>query len=495
MSIRMEILSLKNCKDGVYNLQNTNELTPKEIVNRLDQYIIGQEDAKKAVSIALRNRYRRKLIDEDMQKEITPKNILMIGPTGVGKTEIARRLADILHAPFIKVEATKFTEVGYVGRDVESMVRDLVEAAIQIVRRQKRSDVQARAENKAIKRIAKVLAPGIRKEARKQNNNPFAQLYQTMGIDPEQMNLGGLEPEPEEEVTEEISSKRNELEDQIKRGLLDNREIEIEVDEKQQKVAGPMNEQFEQMGIDLSDTLGALRPQRKIKRTLTVKEAVDLLTEEEANKLIEEADIESEAIKLAENDGIIFLDEIDKIASKDSGGQAQISREGVQRDILPIVEGSVVRTKHGNVKTDYILFIGSGAFHTSTPSDLIPELQGRFPIRVELDDLTATEFIKILTEPKNSLIKQYQALLDTENVEVKFTMDAIEELASIAQKVNEETDNIGARRLHTILEKLLEELLFEASDMQMGVVNITKQYVQDKIGHIAKDQDLSQYIL
>ncbi|HLR88749.1 MAG TPA: ATP-dependent protease ATPase subunit HslU [Atopostipes sp.] len=475
-------------------MQNTNELTPKEIVNRLDQYIIGQGEAKKAVSIALRNRYRRQLIEPEMQKEITPKNILMIGPTGVGKTEIARRLADILHAPFLKVEATKFTEVGYVGRDVESMVRDLVEAAIQLVRREKRSEVQARAENEAIKRIAKALAPGIRKEKSQQTTNPFAQFYQSMGMNPDQMNFGGEEPE-EEEVTEEISSKRSELVDQIKRGVLDSREVEIQVEEKQQKTAGPMNEQFEQMGIDLSDTLGALRPPRKIKRTMSVKEAVEVLTEEEADKLIESADIETEAIKLAENNGIIFLDEIDKIASKDEGGQAQISREGVQRDILPIVEGSVVRTKYGNVKTDYILFIGSGAFHTSTPSDLIPELQGRFPIRVELDDLTAEDFVKILTEPKNSLIKQYQALLNTENVEVKFTMDAIEELAEIAQKVNDETDNIGARRLHTILEKLLEELLYEASDMQMGDVNITKQYVQDKIGHIAEDQDLSQYIL
>ncbi|MEY8292198.1 ATP-dependent protease ATPase subunit HslU [Carnobacteriaceae bacterium 52-44] len=476
-------------------MQNTNELTPKEIVNRLDQYIIGQGEAKKAVSIALRNRYRRQLIEPEMQKEITPKNILMIGPTGVGKTEIARRLADILHAPFLKVEATKFTEVGYVGRDVESMVRDLLEAAIQLVRREKRSEVQARAENEAIKRIAKALAPGIRKEKSQQATNPFAQFYQSMGMNPDQMNFGGEEPEEEEEVTEEISSKRSELVDQIKRGVLDSREVEIQVEEKQQKTAGPMNEQFEQMGIDLSDTLGALRPPRKIKRTMSVKEAVEVLTEEEADKLIESADIETEAIKLAENNGIIFLDEIDKIASKDEGGQAQISREGVQRDILPIVEGSVVRTKYGNVKTDYILFIGSGAFHTSTPSDLIPELQGRFPIRVELDDLTAEDFVKILTEPKNSLIKQYQALLNTENVEVKFTMDAVEELAEIAQKVNDETDNIGARRLHTILEKLLEELLYEASDMQMGDVNITKQYVQDKIGHIAEDQDLSQYIL
>src|SRR5699024_2922097 len=393
----------------------------------------------------------------------------------------------------IKVEATKFTEVGYVGRDVESMVRDLIEAAIQLVRREKRSEVHARAENEAIKRIAKALAPGIRKEKSQQNTNPFAQIYQSMGMDPNQMNFGG--EEPEEEVTEEISSKRSELVDQIKRGVLDSREVEIQMEEKQQKATGPMNEQFEQMGIDLSDTLGALKPSRKVKRTMTVKEAVEVLTEEEADKLIESADIESEAIKLAENNGIIFLDEIDKIASKDEGGQAQISREGVQRDILPIVEGSVVRTKYGNVKTDYILFIGSGAFHTSTPSDLIPELQGRFPIRVELDDLTAEDFVKILTEPKNSLIKQYQALLNTENVEVKFTMDAIEELAEIAQKVNDETDNIGARRLHTILEKLLEELLYEASDMNMVDVNITKQYVQDKIGHSADDQDLSQYIL
>jgi len=490
----MKILSLKNYKNwSVYILQNTKELTPKEIVNRLDQYIIGQGEAKKAVSIALRNRYRRQLIEPEMQKEITPKNILMIGPTGVGKTEIARRLADILYAPFLKVEATKFTEVGYVGRDVESMVRDLVEASIQLVRREKRSEVHARAENEAVKRIAKALAPGIRKEKTQQSSNPFAQFYQSMGLDPNQMNLGA--EEPEEEVTEEISSKRSELVDQIKRGVLDSREVEIQVEEKQQKATGPMNDQFEQMGIDLSDTLGAFKSPNKIKRTMTVKEAVGVLTEEEADKLIESADIESEAIQLAENNGIIFLDEIDKIASKDEGGQAQISREGVQRDILPIVEGSVVRTKYGNVKTDYILFIGSGAFHTSTPSDLIPELQGRFPIRVELDDLTADEFIKILTEPKNSLIKQYQALLSTENVDVNFTIDAVEELANIAQKVNEETDNIGARRLHTILEKLLEELLFEASDMQMGEVNITKKYVQDKIGHIAEDHDLSQYIL
>lgn len=474
-------------------MENVHDLTPREIVERLDQYIIGQNDAKKSVAIALRNRYRRQLVDVEMQKEITPKNILMIGPTGVGKTEIARRLADILSAPFIKVEATKFTEVGYVGRDVESMVRDLVEEAIHIVRRNKRSDVHARAETLAIKRIAKALVPGIKKEKSAKTQNPFNQMFQSMGMDPDSLNLP--QEELEEEVTEEISTKRTELESQIKRGLLDTREVELQVEEKQLKTAGPMSEQFEQMGMDLSDAFSAMRPARKITRKLTVIDAIELLTEEEADKLIDAEDIQTEAIKLAENDGIIFLDEIDKITSGSDSGQQQVSREGVQRDILPIVEGSTVRTKYGNVKTDYVLFIGSGAFHTSAPSDLIPELQGRFPIRVELDDLTAEDFIRILTEPKNSLIKQYKALLETENINVNFTMDAVEEISMVAQKVNDDTDNIGARRLHTILEKLLEELLFEASDMQIGEVQITRQYVQDRVGDIAEDSDLSRYIL
>ncbi len=474
-------------------LVNSSELTPREIVERLNQYIIGQDDAKKSVAIALRNRYRRQLIDEEMQKEITPKNILMIGPTGVGKTEIARRLANILQAPFVKVEATKFTEVGYVGRDVESMVRDLVEAAVQIVRQQKRNQVHARAEEKAIKEIAKILAPGIRKEKTAKNDHPMSQMFRNFGMDPSGFPMP--EEEPEEEVTEEISTKRSELEDQIRRGVLDLREIEIKVEEKKNPPAGPMNAQFEQMGIDLSDTLGSLRPPKKVKRKMTVKDAIEVLTEEAADQMINSEDINAEAVKLAENSGIIFLDEIDKIAGGQDGGQQQVSREGVQRDILPIVEGSIVQTKYGNVKTDYVLFIGSGAFHMSKPSDLIPELQGRFPIRVELDDLTAEDFVRILTETKNSLIKQYRALLETENIDVNFTMDAIEEIARVAEKVNHETDNIGARRLHTILEKLLEELLFEASDMNIGEVQITKQYVTDRIGDIAEDRDLSQYIL
>lgn len=468
-------------------------MTPRQIVKELDQYIIGQQEAKKSVAIALRNRFRRQLVDEELRNEITPKNILMIGPTGVGKTEIARRLADILHAPFIKVEATKFTEVGYVGRDVESMVRDLVEASIQLIRREKRAEVNRKAEKLAIKRIAKALVPGIRKEKSNKAANPFAQAFQTMGIDPGQLNLP--KEEMEEEVTEEISSKRSKLEEQISKGLLDSREVEIQMEEKKIKPAGPMSEQMEQMGLDMSDAFSAMRPPKMIKRTMSVKEAIEVLTDEEADRLIDAEDIHSEALKLAENDGIIFLDEIDKITSGGDSGQQQVSREGVQRDILPIVEGSVVRTKYGNIKTDHILFIGSGAFHTSTPSDLIPELQGRFPIRVELDDLTAEDFVLILTTTKNSLIKQYQALLDTENVEISFTLDAIEEIAQIAQKVNDETDNIGARRLHTILEKILEELLFEASDMNIAEVQITKQYVQDRVGDIADDRDLSQYIL
>lgn len=468
------------------------DMTPREIVEKLDQYIIGQEDAKKAVAVALRNRYRRLLLDEEMQREVTPKNILMIGATGVGKTEIARRLANIVKAPFVKVEATKFTEVGYIGRDVESMVRDLVEAAVQLVRRDQHKNVRPQAERAAISRVAKALAPGIKKEKSAADNNPFGAMFRNMGVDPNQFSPQQTE---EEEVTPEISTKRSELEEQIRKGMLDEREVTIKVTEKKQAAPNPMNAGLEQMGIDLNETLGALTPKKKVERTVTVKEAVEIFIDEEAEKLVNQEDIHAEAVKLAENSGIIFIDEIDKITSKNNNNSGQVSREGVQRDILPIVEGTAVNTKYGTVKTDHVLFVGSGAFHMSKPSDLIPELQGRFPIRVELNDLSKEDFLRILTEPQNALVKQYKELLATENIDVIFTYEAVERIAEIAFEVNQETDNIGARRLHTILERLLEDLLFEAPDMQMGEVKITQKYVDDKIGHIVSDKDLSRYIL
>ncbi|WP_415333195.1 ATP-dependent protease ATPase subunit HslU [Enterococcus faecium] len=460
--------------------------TPRQIVSELDEYIVGQHAAKKSVAVALRNRYRRLQLDEKMQQDITPKNMLMIGPTGVGKTEIARRLAKIVNAPFVKVEATKFTEVGYVGRDVESMVRDLVENAIQIVEKEQYSRVYTSAKKNAEKRLVKILVPGIKKE-QKQSTNQFEQMMNLFNAS--QQNTA----EPQEEVTEDIRINRRTVLEQLQKGLLDSREVTIEV-EDQKKPAPMMNNGLEQMGIDLNETLGALTPKKKVERTVTVKEALELLIKEESAKLVKDADIHSEAIKLAEESGIIFIDEIDKITSK-SQQSGEVSREGVQRDILPIVEGSQVNTKYGIIQTDHVLFIASGAFHLSKPSDLIPELQGRFPIRVELDDLTAEDFVKILTEPNNALVKQYVALIGTENVSVTFTKEAIERIAQIAFDVNRDTDNIGARRLHTILEKLLEDLLFEARDMQMGEITITEAYVDDKLGSIAANEDLSRYIL
>ncbi|AOT79301.1 TPA: ATP-dependent protease ATPase subunit HslU [Enterococcus faecium] len=460
--------------------------TPRQIVSELDEYIVGQHAAKKSVAVALRNRYRRLQLDEKMQQDITPKNMLMIGPTGVGKTEIARRLAKIVNAPFVKVEATKFTEVGYVGRDVESMVRDLVENAIQIVEKEQYSRVYTSAKKNAEKRLVKILVPGIKKE-QKQSTNQFEQMMNLFNAS--QQNTA----EPQEEVTEDIRINRRTVLEQLQKGLLDSREVTIEV-EDQKKPAPMMNNGLEQMGIDLNETLGALTPKKKVERTVTVKEALELLMKEESAKLVKDADIHSEAIKLAEESGIIFIDEIDKITSK-SQQSGEVSREGVQRDILPIVEGSQVNTKYGIIQTDHVLFIASGAFHLSKPSDLIPELQGRFPIRVELDDLTAEDFVKILTEPNNALVKQYVALIGTENVSVTFTKEAIERIAQIAFDVNRDTDNIGARRLHTILEKLLEDLLFEAPDMQMGEITITEAYVDDKLGSIAANEDLSRYIL
>ncbi|WP_301426375.1 ATP-dependent protease ATPase subunit HslU [Carnobacterium sp.] len=469
-------------------------MTPKEIVAELDKYIIGQTTAKKSVAVALRNRQRRLKLNEDMQKEITPKNLLMIGATGVGKTEIARRLATIVQAPFVKVEATKFTEVGYIGRDVESMVRDLVEASIQIVEKQQYSNVYTQAERNAIERIVKLLIPGIKKEKKQNTNaNPFESMFKNMGIDPNQVNPQAAEEE-EEEVTETISNDREKMKQQIRNGLLDDRELTVQVESQKKPMNSPMGAGLEQMGIDLNETLGALRPKQKTKRTVTVKKAIELFIQEESSKLVNPEDIQSMAVDLAQNAGIIFIDEFDKITSKNENS-GTVSREGVQRDILPIVEGSQVTTKYGPIQTDHILFIASGAFHVAKPSDLIPELQGRFPIRVELDDLTKEDFVKILTEPNNALLKQYIAMLETENVTITFTYESIERLAEIAYRVNHETDNIGARRLHTILEKLLEDLLFEAPDMQMGEITITESYVNEKIEHIVADKDLSRYIL
>lgn len=466
-----------------------NELnkTPRELVQELDEYIIGQETAKKSVAVALRNRYRRLQLEEKMQQDITPKNMLMIGPTGVGKTEIARRLAKIVHAPFIKVEATKFTEVGYVGRDVESMVRDLLENAIQIVEKHQYSRVYSRALKKANQRLVKVLVPGIKKQQKQNNGNQFEQMMQMF-------NTPQHTQEPKEELTEEIKINRKTILEQLEKGLLDNREVTIEIDEPKKNMPA-MNNGLEQMGIDLNETLGALSPNRKVERSVTVKEAQELLVKEESAKIVNDADIHSEAIRLTQSSGIIFIDEFDKITSKGQQNSGEVSREGVQRDILPIVEGSQVNTKYGIVQTDHILFIASGAFHLSKPSDLIPELQGRFPIRVELDDLTAEDFVRILTEPNNALIKQYIALIGTENVAVTFTKEAVERIANIAFDVNRSTDNIGARRLHTILERLLEDLLFEAPDMQMGEITITEAYVDEKLNTIVQNEDLSRYIL
>ncbi|ATU71399.1 ATP-dependent protease ATPase subunit HslU [Levilactobacillus brevis] len=464
--------------------------TPKEIVGLLDQYVIGQDEAKKAIAIALRNRYRRMQLDPAMQEEISPKNMLMIGPTGVGKTEIARRLAKIVHAPFTKVEASKFTEVGYVGRDVESMVRDLVEVSVSMQKQDQFKNVRADAIQAANKRLVKLLAPAKKKENK--NNNDFANMMNMFT----QMQNGQTPtaPNDQEEVTDEIRNERLSLTEQLNQGLLENHMVEIEMDDPQQANATD-NNMLGQMGIDLNDTLGSIMPKKRIKRTVTVAEAREILVAEESEKLVNNADINHDAIKRAENTGIIFLDEIDKIAKGSSQNSGDVSREGVQRDILPIVEGTQVKTKYGTIDTDHILFIAAGAFAESKPSDLIAELQGRFPIRVELNDLSKADFVRILTEPNNALIKQYIALIGTDNVKVTFTMEAIERIAELAFELNHENQNIGARRLQTVLEKLLEDLLYEGPDMGTGDVTITESYVNDKIGDIVQNKDLSRYIL
>nr|WP_125753120.1 ATP-dependent protease ATPase subunit HslU [Lacticaseibacillus baoqingensis] len=463
--------------------------TPKEIVQELDSYVIGQDDAKRAVAVALYNRYRRMQLSDKMQKEITPKNLLMIGPTGVGKTEIARRLANVVNAPFVKVEATKFTEVGYVGRDVESMVRDLADVAVAMEEQKQFANVRARARREADKRLVKLLVPAIKKE--KKNGNPMADMMSML----QGLQNGNLPqaPKEDEEVTDDIRNQRLSVAEQLEKGLLEDRELTVTVADE--KKGSGMNDMYGQMGIDMGEMLGNLMPQKRVQRTMTVKEAREVFIKEESDKLVNHADIYHDAIQAAENNGIIFIDEIDKIASGDKKTAGEVSRDGVQRDILPIVEGSQVNTKYGPLNTDHVLFIGSGAFATAKPSDLIPELQGRFPIRVELNDLTETDFVRILTEPDNALVKQYMALIGADGVHVTFTKEAIEEIAQIAIRVNRDTDNIGARRLATILEKLLEDILYEGPDMQMGDITITAKYVQDKIGEIAADKDMTRFIL
>lgn len=467
-------------------MKQTTNLTPRQIVERLDQYIVGQKDAKKAVAVALRNRYRRGLLAENIRDEVIPKNILMIGPTGVGKTEIARRMAKLVGAPFVKVEATKFTEVGYVGRDVESMVRDLVETSIRLVKEDKMQRVKEPAEENANRRLVELLVPSAKKSVN--YKNPLEMLFGGAG-----------QQEQESSQTEDLGlyEKRKIIKQKLELGELEDELITVEVEEQAPSMFDMLQGSgMEQMGMNMQDALSGLMPKKRKKRKLPVREARKVLINEEAQKLIDMDEVTQEATYRAEQAGIIFIDEIDKIASKNSGGSsADVSREGVQRDILPVVEGSTVNTKYGPVKTDHILFIAAGAFHMAKPSDLIPELQGRFPIRVELTKLTVEDFYRILVEPDNALTKQYQALLETEGIQIEFSDDAIRRIAEVAFEVNQNTDNIGARRLQTILEKLLEDLSFEAPDINLEKVAITPKYVEEKLGAISRDKDLSQFIL
>ncbi len=454
-----------------------NQLTPKDIVRELDKYIIGQDKAKKSVSIALRNRYRRKEVRDEMKDEIVPKNILMIGPTGVGKTEIARRLAKIARAPFIKIEVTKFTEVGYVGRDVESMIRDITETSIRMVKEEKMKKVEEEAEKMAVERIVNNLLPGTKKK----RDDYFSEFDKS-----DQSN----------EVDDRVAARRKRMIKRVKEGQLDDQKIEIEIEAGNQQMLEVFSGSgVEEMGINFQDMLGNIFPSKKKTKKVTIAQAKDILKDAEAQKLIDMEQVKSEAINKVENDGIIFLDEIDKIAGRESGSGPEVSRQGVQRDILPIVEGSTVVTKHGSVKTDHILFIAAGAFHVSSPADLIPELQGRFPLRVNLDSLSRDNFKDILLLPQNSLIKQYKALLETEGITIEFSEKAVEEISGFAYDINEETENIGARRLHTIMEKLLEDLSYEAPELGKSKVMIDVDYVHEKLSDVVSDKDLSKYIL
>ena len=447
------------------------EMTPRQIVAELDKHVIGQHDAKRAVAVALRNRIRRQKLPQELAEEILPKNIIMIGPTGVGKTEIARRLARLANSPFLKVEASRFTEVGYVGRDVESMVRDLVEIAIDMVREEKLDEIAEKAEQNAEERLLDLLLPPQPAPAR-----------------------GGNDSSPD--GAEAFQRTREKLRAQIREGKLDDRTVEVEVRERSFPAFEIVSSQgIEEMDINFKDMLPGLFGQRSKKRRMRVNEAMDYLVQEEENKLIDMDQVTRTAVERAEQSGIIFLDEIDKIAGRERGHGPDVSREGVQRDILPIVEGTTVNTRYGMVRTDHILFIAAGAFHVAKPADLIPELQGRFPIRVELKSLTVEDFIRILQEPKSALVKQYTALLETEGIKISFSDDALEVVAQFAARVNEQAENIGARRLHTIMEKLLEEISFEGPDLKKKTVRIDAAYVQKQLAEIVKDQDLSRYIL
>lgn len=463
----------------------TEEKTPKQIVELLDKYIIGQNEAKKSVAVALYNRYRRLQLPKQMQQDITPKNMLMAGPTGVGKTEIARRLAKIVDAPFVKVEATKFTEVGYVGRDVESMVRDLVEEAVRMEEKEQFDRVKVQATKKVNNRLVKLIVPGIKRENRE---NSMQQMMQMLSG-----NFNMNQAQDNEEVTDDIRNERLSVADQLNKGLLENREVTIEVE--QAPKVNPMGDMMGQMGIDMSSLMGNLMPKKTVKRTLKVSDAREVLIQEESKKLINYDSLYQRAIERTQQNGIIFIDEIDKITAGNKKTSGEVSREGVQRDILPIVEGSTVSTKYGPVSTDHILFIAAGAFAESKPSDLIPELQGRFPIRVELNALTQEDFVKILKDPQNSLLKQYIALLKADGIKLVFTQEAIDRIAQIAFEVNQGTDNIGARRLATILEKLLEDVLYEGPDMNMGEITITQKYVDQKLSDIIINKDLTKFIL
>ncbi|HUX92497.1 MAG TPA: ATP-dependent protease ATPase subunit HslU [Ignavibacteriaceae bacterium] len=450
-------------------------LTPSQIVNELDKYIIGQTEAKRAVAIALRNRWRRQQVSENLREEILPNNIILIGPTGVGKTEIARRLAKLAEAPFVKVEASKFTEVGYVGRDVESMIRDLVDYAVNLVKSEMTLEVQEKAERLAEEKILDILIPPLRKNSNSGENTDAEGNNETL----------------------QNKKTRDWMREKLRSGELDKKLIEFDVNTQTglgMQVLGPFG--IDDLGINFQEIMGNIMPKKKKKRKTAISEARKVIAQEEAQKLIDMEAVQKEAIERVENSGIIFIDEIDKVAGGGKGSGPDVSREGVQRDLLPIVEGSNVNTKYGVVKTDHILFIASGAFHVSKPSDLIPELQGRFPIRVELKSLTQEDFVKILTTPENALLKQYNALLETEGVKLEFTADGIKEIARIASEVNEQVENIGARRLHTILTTLLDEILFNVPDkIPASTVKVNAKFVKQKLDSIVKDRDLSKYIL